>query len=278
MARACISFRRDSRSTPAKLSAWLRDQAISGWYTVPSLLAFLAYKGNLAHTELSTLRFLIFAGEVFPTPALISLAQALPDTRLYNFYGPTETNVCCHWAVDRERLHPEQPIPIGTPAAGDELLVHEESGELWVRGPTLASGYWTEGRLQPLSNGEGWYATGDRVSRNALGEFLFHGRLGRMLKCSGYRVEPAEIEASVQRIAGVKACAVVGVDDPAAGQRPALALSLQDSVALMEVRRRLQRELPFYMQPSRWLQLDDLPRLPNGKVDYRRVMSLMEKP
>jgi non-ribosomal peptide synthetase component F len=137
---------------PARLSAWLSGQAITGWYTVPSLLAFLAYKGNLPHTPLPDLRFLVFAGEVFPAPALASLAESLPATALYNFFGPTETNVCCHWPVDRERLDPSQPVPIGLPAAGDELHIDAASGELWVRGPTLACGYWSRGRLQGILN------------------------------------------------------------------------------------------------------------------------------
>lgn len=260
---------------PARLSAWLSEQAISGWYTVPSLLAFLAYKGNLAQTALASLRFLIFAGEVFPTPALIDLAAALPGTALYNFFGPTETNVCCYWPVRREQLQAGQSIPIGQPAAGCELHIDADSGELWVRGPTLASGYWRNGSLEPFLNRQGWYASGDRVSIEQ-GEYRFHGRLGRMLKCSGYRVEPAEIEAVANAIDGVRDCAVLGVDDPTAGQRPALAVVLAPEMDVAGIRKVLARQLPPYMQPSRYLVLEALPRLPNGKLDYRRLKELLE--
>lgn len=260
---------------PARLSNWLSEQAISGWYTVPSLLAFLAYKGNLAQTPLESLRFLIFAGEVFPTPALIDLAAALPQTALYNFFGPTETNVCCYWPVQREQLQADKNIPIGQPAAGCELHIHAETGELWVRGPTLASGYWRDGRLTPFLNAEDWYATGDRVSAEQ-SEYLFHGRLGRMLKCSGYRVEPAEIEAVVNAIDGVRACVVLGVDDATAGQRPALAMVLESEFNIAEVRKHLLQQLPPYMQPSRYQLLDALPRLPNGKLDFQTLQSMLE--
>jgi amino acid adenylation domain-containing protein len=262
---------------PARLGAWAGEQAISGWYTVPSLLAFLAYKGNLSQAPPVSLRFLFFAGEVFPTPALRALADALPRTALFNFYGPTETNVCCYWPVDRARLDAAKPIPIGQPAAGDELRIESETGELWVRGPTVASGYWSEGRLQPLLNGEGWYPTGDRVSRNEAGEYLFHERLGRMLKCSGYRVEPAEIEAALRGLAGVIDCAVVGIADPAAGQRPVAALVLHPTLTVTEVQKTLQSILPAYMQPARYRLLDELPRLANGKLDYPRVQALLEE-
>ncbi|MDT4291861.1 AMP-binding protein [Methylomonas sp. MO1] len=259
---------------PARLSTWLSEHAISGWYTVPSLLAFLTYKGNLAQTPLAALRFLIFAGEVFPTPALIDLAAGLPQTALYNFFGPTETNVCCYWPVARERLIAEQSIPIGLPAAGCELYIDAETGELWVRGPTLASGYWRDGHVKYFMNADGWYATGDRASQEQ-NEYRFHGRLGRMLKCSGYRVEPAEIEAVVNAIPGVKACAVIGIDDPTAGQRPALAVVLELGMSIAEVRKTLNIQLPAYMQPSRYLVLEELPLLANGKLDYGKVRSLL---
>jgi acyl-coenzyme A synthetase/AMP-(fatty) acid ligase len=261
---------------PSRLSAWLKEQAISGWYTVPSLLAFLAYKGNLAQTALTFLRFLFFAGEVFPSPALIDLAANLPRTELYNFFGPTETNVCCYWPVDRERLAANHPIPIGLPATDYELRIDGGNSELWARGSGLASGYWQQGQLQPLLNEDGWYPTGDRVSL-VNGEFHFHGRLGRMLKCSGYRVEPAEIEAVVNAMAGVIGCAVVGIDDPATGQRPALALSLEPQVTAADIRKDLVRQLPLYMQPSRCIVLEELPRLPNGKLDYLVVRTLLEE-
>ena len=260
---------------PARLSAWLKEHVISGWYTVPSLLAFLAYKGNLAQISLESLRFLLFAGEVFPSPALMNLAANLPHTALYNFFGPTETNVCCYWPVNRVKLAASHPIPIGLPAAACELHIHAETGELWVRGPSLASGYWSDGRLQPFLNQDGWYATGDRVSRID-GEYHFHGRLGRMIKCSGYRVEPAEIEASVNAMAGVRGCAVVGVDDPVTGQRLSLAIALEPDMTLANIRNALTRQFPSYMQPKHCIVLEELPLLPNGKLDYQRVYALLD--
>ncbi len=260
---------------PARLSAWLKEHAITGWYTVPSLLAFLAYKGNLPETPLENLRFLLFAGEVFPTPALIDLAESIPHAALYNFFGPTETNVCCFWEVDRERLMANENIPIGHPAADCELRIDEESGELWARGPTLASGYWGDGQIKPFLNGEGWYRTGDRASLTG-GEYRFHGRLGRMLKCSGYRVEPAEIEAVVCSLSGVQECAVVGIDDPTAGQRPALAAVLTAETTVADIRKALILQLPPYMQPSRYERMESLPRLANGKLDYQKLQTRLK--
>lgn len=275
-AGACLHFiPQQLTMAPAHLSNWLRDQAITGWYTVPSLLRFLAYKGNLQQTDLSRLRFLLFAGEVFPSPALIDLATLLPDTAMYNFFGPTETNVCCYWPVQREALSEHQNIPIGQPAAGCDFQIEPQTGELWVRGPTLASGYFSDGRLRPLLNAQGWYETGDKVSLQN-GQYLFHGRLGRMLKCSGYRVEPAEIEAAVNTVAGVTGCAVIGLDDSGAGQRPALAVVLSPDTSVADIRRHLSQTLPAYMLPSRYKILESLPLLANGKLDYQALQTLFK--
>jgi len=260
---------------PARLSAWLQATKITGWYAVPSLLKFLAYKGHLQQTDLSMLRFLLFAGEVFPIQPLTDLANVLPHVALYNFFGPTETNVCCYWRVQREVLSQYASIPIGIPAAGCELHIDGASGELWVRGPTLASGYYREGRLTSFLNQQGWYATGDQVSYQN-GEYHFHGRLGRMLKCSGYRVEPAEIERVVAAITGVLECAVIGLDDPVAGQRPGLALVLAPETMVGDVRRHLIQHLPSYMQPSRYQVQEALPRLSNGKLDYQSLKAAFD--
>jgi amino acid adenylation domain-containing protein len=259
---------------PSKLSRWLAEQEISTWYTVPSLLSFLALKGGLHETPLPALKRILFAGEVFPTPQLISLSRQLPYVALYNLYGPTETNVCCYWSVDRQRLDPLQPIPIGISACASKLKIDADSGELLVASANNFAGYWRQGRLQPLT--ETWYRTGDKASYNERGELLYHGRLDRMLKCSGHRVEPAEIEAAIRAVPGVEQCAVIGIQDATSGQRPAAALVLQAGADVGEIAAAVRLNLPAYMQPCRYLQLDRLPCLSNGKIDYVGLTELFQ--
>ncbi|MEE9413535.1 MAG: AMP-binding protein, partial [Methylococcales bacterium] len=259
---------------PSQLSTWLYQHEISGLYTVPSVLGFLALKGNLAQTRLSKLRFVLFAGEVFATPLLRTLIKFLPNTRFYNFYGPTETNVCAYWQVNPDYLHDARPIPIGHPASGDQLNIIADTGELLVKGPSLTSGYWSNGKLHCALSNQQWYATGDKVTINANGEYCYHGRLDRMLKCSGFRVEPAEIENTLQSLPGVIACAVIGLRDETAGQRPAAAVVLEAKTTPQQLRQALQQQLPTYMIPARWKILSALPLLANGKIDYLSINSL----
>ncbi len=259
---------------PSRLSTWLAERTVTGFYTVPSLLAFWVWKGNLSAIRLSGLRFLLFAGEPFPTVRLRQMAKTLLHVQLHNLYGPTETNVCCHWKVRQERLIDDQAIPIGHPACGDRLQIDPASGELWVRGPTLSSGYWQQGKLHSHLNDQGWYPTGDRVSLNGQGEYVYLGRLDRMLKVSGHRVEPAEIEAALQTLPQVVECAVVGIEDWDS-TRPAAALVLQEELSLHRIRGHLKRMLPPYMLPARILTMANLPRLSNGKPDLTSIQKLL---
>lgn len=254
--------------SPSRLTDWLQRHQITTWYTVPSLLSFIALKGSLDTTPLPELKTILFAGEVFPTKHLIKLAELLPESNLYNLYGPTETNVCCYWPVDRDRLQENDPIPIGFPACNAKLQITDNTSELMVKCDNNYSGYWQKGRLIEPKSGTTWHLTGDKVSLNRYGEYCYHGRLDRMLKCSGYRVEPAEIESVINHLPGVENCAVVGVRDAASGQRPAAAIVLNQNTELGDIVKCLKQKLPVYMQPFRILTIDALPYLSNGKVDY----------
>ena len=256
---------------PAKLTTWLAEQQISIWYTVPSILGFIAFKGNLANVSLPRLKTIMFAGEVFPTSKLSLLIKQLPLVDFYNLYGPTETNVCTYWAVDKNHLNIDSQIPIGSAACGAQLKINPNNQELLVKGDCLLSGYWSKGQLVTAIDDAGWYSTGDKVSLNSSGELLYHGRLDRMLKCSGYRIEPAEIEKQITLISGVAACAAVGIDDESSGQRPAAALILHPNSELSGVVNLIREKLPAYMQPSRLKVMTEFPYLSNGKIDYLSI-------
>jgi amino acid adenylation domain-containing protein len=258
--------------SPSRLTAWLAEMKITTFYTVPSLLSFIVLKGNLVNTDLKLLRQILFAGEVFPYQPLIKLADLLPEVDFYNLYGPTETNVCCYWKVDRQRLTNQQSIPIGTPACGSQLSISKK-GELWVKSDNNFSGYWQQGKLISRNPNE-FYATGDKVSYNPYKEYCYYGRLDRMLKCSGYRIEPAEIEAIINRVEGIIVCVVIGISDSSRGQRPAAVLILNMDANLTTVIKQIRQQLPTYMQPVKFKILDNLPKLSSGKTDYLALSQL----
>ncbi len=262
--------------SPSRLTAWLAQHRISIFYTVPSLLSFIALKGNLPTPPLPHLKTVLFAGEVFPARQLQTLCGLLPATNFYNLYGPTETNVCCYWPVERERLQSGHPIPIGHPACGAILQIDGTTGELIVHSANNLSGYWQQGKLRPALTTDNGYRTGDKVSLNGQGEYCYHGRLDRMLKCSGHRVEPAEIETVILQHPEVLSCAVVGITDSTSGQRPAAAIVLKPDATLEQIVKPVKQQLPAYMHPCKFIALGSMPCLANGKTDYGALQQLLE--
>jgi amino acid adenylation domain-containing protein len=262
--------------SPSRLTSWLSIHHITLWYTVPSLLNFITLKGALDKTPFPHLKSILFAGEVFPSHQLIKLCQLLPRVAFYNLYGPTETNVCCYWPVQATQLLTDQPIPIGIPACHSTLKIDPQSNELQVKSRNNLSGYWQQGKLIPALSDEQYYATGDKVSINEQGQFCYHGRLDRMLKCSGYRVEPAEIEHVLLQHPAVENCAVIGIKDSTSGQRPAVAMVLSDKNLLSDIVKCCKQQLPSYMQPSQFIVFDTLPYLSNQKIDYLSLQKQME--
>ena len=263
--------------SPVRLGDWLQASAITTWYTVPAILGFLALKGGLEERPLPALRQILFAGEIFPTPRLARLAQVLPGVKLYNLFGPTETNVCLYWPVERAVVDAGEAIPIGVAACDAELRIDVASGELLVRGPCLMSGYWRGEALELPLDADGWYRTGDKVSCDANGVHRYHGRLDRMIKRSGYRIEPAEIERVINEVGNVEASVVVGLPDAAMGSR-IVAVVAGVGVERSAVKVALDRGLPAYMRPSAVHLVDRLPKLANGKTDLVAIGHLLETP
>ncbi|KUF18608.1 D-alanine--poly(phosphoribitol) ligase [Streptomyces silvensis] len=209
------------------LAAGIRDHGVSVWYSVPSVLHLLTVSDALTADTARGLRYVLFAGEVFPMPQLRALAARLtPDTGLYNLYGPTETNVCTYHRVRPEDLARHEPVPIGTPLPGAEVSVVDDAGrvlagpdafgELVVEGDCVTPGYWRRAS-EPAAAGHrrGRHATGDLVGLDG-GALVYRGRKDRMVKLAGHRVELGEIEAAVLRHPGIAHAAVI-VADTAAG-------------------------------------------------------------
>lgn len=259
--------------SPKKLVDWLESESITTWYTVPSILNFMTMRGGLSPERLPAFKHILFAGEVFPLNNLKKLLTALPHIEFFNLFGPTETNVCCYWQVQSNQLDHITQIPIGIAACSAQLEISEHN-ELLVQGPCLMSGYWHKGKLQ--KNNHPKHHTGDKVSQNNAQEFLYHGRIDRMIKSSGYRIEPAEIEAKINQFKDVHESLVFGEPDSISGQR-LVAIVAGQGIDIKTLRSYLKQQLPIYMQPYKVLQTDTFPHLSNGKIDCQSLMAMMKQ-
>jgi amino acid adenylation domain-containing protein len=267
------------------LAAGIREYGVTVWYSVPSILNLLTVSGALTRESAETLRYVLFAGEVFPVPQLRALAALLPeDTALYNFYGPTETNVCTYHQVRPQDLERETPVPIGGPISGARLSVVGDDGRpvakpgaigrLIVEGDCVTPGYWRRDADPAAAfHCEGKHSTGDLVSYENDGRLVYRGREDRMVKLSGYRIELGEIEAAVLRHPNIADAAVL-VTGEGTQARLALYYTLHDGArkpGLVQIKQHCARRLPTYMLPHTATCLDQLPRNANGKADYRRL-------
>jgi amino acid adenylation domain-containing protein len=276
---------------PARLAPLIEEQRISVWYSAPSILGLLAQHGDLARRDLSALRAVLFAGEVFPVKHLRALQRLLPAPAYYNLYGPTETNVCTFQRIpDRIPDERTEPYPIGracshlrtrvTDAEGAELARGEE-GELCVAGPGVMQGYWNLPEQSARAcftdaAGERWYRTGDVVVEAPDGSYTFLGRRDRMVKRRGYRVELGEIEACLYRMEQVAEAAVIALPDEDSGVRIKAFLACRAGArpSLIALKRFCAEQLPLYMVPDQFSFQPALPKTSTDKVDYQRLKEL----
>ena len=114
---------------PTRLAGFMETQGITVWYSVPSALTLLLLHANLQREKLARLRIILFAGEVFPMKYLQQLADLLPQVELYNLYGPTETNVCTYYKVDRALLPSQDKLPIGIACENFEVFAVNDDKE-----------------------------------------------------------------------------------------------------------------------------------------------------
>lgn len=277
---------------PYQMAKFIAAERITVWYSVPSALIMMQLRGKLAEHDLSALRLVFFAGEVMPKPALQAIAKEILHAVYANLYGPTETNACTYRRVSSEDLKTESPLPIGRAIADTRLWFLDESGsahpfgsdavqsgELLVAGPTVTAGYHgdaelTSQRLIPSPDGHGLaYRTGDRVHIGPDGELMFDGRVDRMIKCRGHRIEPGEIEAALASHASVQEAAVIPLPDPVFGNRIKACIAPREGVSLTEsdLIAHCRDRLPSYMLPDVWQFYRSLPRTDREKVNLQAL-------
>ncbi|MGZ8176957.1 amino acid adenylation domain-containing protein [Williamsia sp. SKLECPSW1] len=246
-------------------------------YSTPAVL------GTLDPQRLHTVTLMAIGGEAIPQ----RIAEVwAPGRRLVNLYGPTETTVVVTADMDMEA----GPVDIGTPVLGSDVVVLDTRlrpvpdftvGELYVRGEALARGYLGRPDLtaerfvaDPRHPGARMYRTGDLAHRRADGTLVTHGRTDAQLAVRGLRVEPAEIDAALVAVPGVRD-AVSDLHRPASGGDVLAAWVVPDDPddppAADEIRRELREMLPRGMVPALITIVDDLPRTANGKLDRRAL-------
>jgi acyl-CoA ligase (AMP-forming) (exosortase A-associated) len=231
-----------------------------------------------------SVRRLTNSGGAMPRPLLDRLRALFPNAAVHLMYGLTEAFRST--SLDPARVDSDAHT-VGTAIPFAEVLVvapdgtvarDDEAGELVHAGPLVAGGYWrdperTAERFKPAPAASRYGGTavwsGDRVRRGADGLITVLGRDDEMIKTSGNRVSPAEIEEAAMASGAVTHAAAFGVADERLGQAIALVARASGAAEEAEPRLRawLSRELPAHMQPRSIHWREALPISPNGKFD-----------
>ena len=269
---------------PNALFDYMNEKKVSsvGWSV--SAFTILTSLGAFEEVGLKSLRKICFSGSVMPCRVLRKWQENLPKAHFVNQYGPTEaTASCTYYSVDHT-VEEDEVLPIGQAYEnyrvflidehGNEPAVGEQ-GEICVCGPILALGYYNDWKrteaaftLNPINKAypERMYRTGDYGRLDEEGILHFCGRMDRQIKHMGHRVELDEVEHAANVVEGVaescviynKAKEVLILFYTGDCDRRSLALALRD-------------ELPGFMVPRKIKKLEQLPKLPNGKYDMKKL-------
>ena len=275
---------------PRMLSTLIDEKKITVWYSTPSLLKLMINYGKLERFDHKSLRYILFAGEIFSIEALKQIKKAWPQADYYNLYGPTETNVVTYYKVPENIENEIAPCPIGKPCSFAELKIIDprstehtiDEGELWVSGQSVCHGYSSQDSRPEKSfhqdtNGKLWYKTGDWVSLDKNGEYHFKGRKDRMVKRNGYRIEMAEIEAALQQHPEILTAAVVTRNSQDSIEICAY-YQIKNSdcnfIDLIQLKTHCLKFIPKYMMPDTFTAVPEMPQTSSHKIDYQRLSNL----
>ena len=270
---------------------------ITGLACVPPLWIQLAELDWPAEAQAS-LRYITSTGGRMPDPLVKKLKSLLPTSEIYLMYGLTE-------AFRSTFLPPDEidarPNSIGKAVPNAEILVVRpdgrpcgvnEPGELVHRGVLVGMGYWNDPKRTaeryktapgqdpalPIQEMAVW--SGDTVKMDEDGYLYFVGRRDEMIKTSGFRVSPVEVEEIIYASGKVGEVAAIGVDHPALGQAIIVVVTAPEGAALDKdtVLAHCRKEMPSYMVPAEIVEWQSLPRNPNGKVDRKLISSELGNP
>ena len=284
----CVVFP-DRHPDLDRLGHVIRDERVNCLWLTAGLFNHVI---DFSPEILATVGHVLTGGDVLSVPHVRKAISLLPQTRLINGYGPTEsTTFACAHPIGRDETFPHGTAPIGRPLIGTSCCIVDESlkpvpigmpGELLIGGAGLAIRYLNQPELtaakfipDPFSATPGarLYRTGDRCRWLPDGTIEFLGRQDGQVKIRGHRVETGEIEAALADLPGVDQAVVVVCDREQTGGgtqkvlRACVVPRPEATLDLAALRRDLVRRLPEPMVPGEWLVLESLPLTAQGKLD-----------
>lgn len=271
-------------------SALLEEQKLTFCVMAPSMVRFLRPYFN--EINLPDLRYCILTAEASQLKLVEEWSVCIPNAEIFNFYGPTEATIYCTYSRFHRNSYNKQlngMLSIGKPLnkikaiiIDDEknLLPIEQKGELCVSGNQVTQGYWKNPEKNKASFFEKelgglihrFYKTGDLCYFDNEGDIMYSGRIDHQVKIQGYRIELGEIEHYAREYLNGQHVVAIAYENTSGNYEIALFIEgyFRDTQKTIEY---LKLKLPYYMIPSKVIQIDLLPLNKNDKVDRNALIN-----
>lgn len=277
-----------------------RSNAVAAMFT-PYLAEMCLLSKKFSENLMPRLRLMMLAGEVLEHSTAAALLERFPQTAIFNMYGPTEaTIVITEQRITSESLEQYDTVPIGTARDGNTIEIWDgddrsadngTTGEIVIKGNAVARGYfgqqdmtdrvfipYCEGGISKLA-----YRTGDSGYIDQYGTLHYKGRIDMQVQIHGYRVELTEIEKHMRRLEYVSNAVVLPKWDGSRVKYLAAFVVLDsrtqtansEQQMLQTIRGDLQAVIPQYMIPQKIKFMDSFPQNKNGKVDRKKLGTLV---
>ncbi|MFB6366783.1 amino acid adenylation domain-containing protein, partial [Paenibacillus elgii] len=281
---------------PRRLLRYIDEQSIHVWHSVPTLMAqaqmLLQYDDDAQSFDLSRVRLVMLGGEAWSASLGEQIRSRFTQAEIHNMYGPTEATI---WVTSYRLGDPadeRSDLPIGKPIVNNQIWIKDRQGrlcavgipgDLYVSGKNVTPGYYKNEAetaskfVRDDQTGEVLYQTGDIGRYLPDGNIEFFGRRDHMVKVRGYRVETGEIERALLQKQGIDQTVVVVRKERETTNLVCYYVA-REKWPEKELALHLERLLPHYMVPSRFVNLESLPLTPNGKIDRKALPDPQERP
>jgi len=270
------------RFDPAGSLDTIRDERVTVWGQVPTMFQLTLDAPEFAGARLDSLQ-LVFWGGAHAPPQLVERLRPLAP-RIATSYSQTETVGSVAFTPPDAGLAQLQRT-VGRVVEPYRVMIADDDGrpvatgtegEVCVATPFGMSGYWRDARAtEAARTKDGWQRTGDVGLLTPEGDLRLLGRIHDVFKSGGYNIHPPEIEAAISACPGIEQAAVIGVPDPLYGAvAVAFVVAAQPPPSAEALRDSLRDRLANYKIPKRFVFIDELPRLPVGKVDKKALQAI----
>ncbi|MDP4147324.1 MAG: amino acid adenylation domain-containing protein, partial [Bacillota bacterium] len=265
---------------PVAMVKKIKNKNITHFISVPAL--FTAMLEVLEDKNVKSLRMVTLAGENITHKIVEQSKKLLPKAEIINEYGPTENTIATTIMRD---VRVEKHISIGKPISNTRVYILDKSnklqpigvsGELCISGDGLARGYLDRRELteekfipNPYEPGERMYKTGDLARWLPDGNIEFIERIDHQVKIRGFRIELGEIESQLLKHEEIREVVVIDKEDKEGNKYLCAYVVGDKELTVTELREHLSKELPDYMVPLYFIQLENIPLTPNGKIDRK---------